>query len=279
MKVRYSNSFGEISLGELTADEINILMVVCANVRNRCSKEMELSFSDMRKQAKLSNCDSKAKMVSKINSLNEKINRLQISNPKGDEPIFAIEVVEADSKIAFKANENYSGWFTDLTADYSEFELEDFLKLKSKYAKNLFRLLIRFDNNEKPARYLPINKIRSLLGVPESYEAKKIKSKIIKPCLEEFANLNKTAKESEHRGFDWFPNLRVETKCTATPRKPVEQFIFYWKHAKATDEVRAKINAQKQNYYKKREQLIPAYKNFKQNEYDFDEIEAKFRKN
>ena len=74
-----------------------------------------------------------------------------------------------------------------MTANFTRFELAEFVSLKSSYSKGLYRLLKQF----RTTGYyeVPIEDFRRLLDVPKSYRMSDINKTILTPALTELSDI------------------------------------------------------------------------------------------
>ncbi len=76
-----------------------------------------------------------------------------------------------------------------VTREYTLFEHQEFVSIKSIYSKNCYRLLKQF----KSTRFLklPIEKFRNLLDIPEKYNMSDINKRVLNPIKKELILLFK----------------------------------------------------------------------------------------
>ena len=97
-----------------------------------------------------------------------------------------------------------------LTANFTRFELEEFISLESKYAKTLYRLLKQF----RTTGDLTINAadFREKLDIPKSYSNKVINARVIKPAVTALQKV--------------IPELEYEAKKTSEHGNPIYAYKF-----------------------------------------------------
>ncbi|WP_121757007.1 replication initiation protein [Helicobacter felis] len=81
----------------------------------------------------------------------------------------------------------------DLNANFTSFQLKTFLSLRSKYAKTLYRLLVRFEDIKKNCMCdvftykNDFNGFKEFMGIPKSLSIRDIDEYILKPACRELA--------------------------------------------------------------------------------------------
>ena len=149
-------------------------------------------------------------------------------------------------------NEKFAFILNDLTKNFTRFELEQFLKIESKHAKNLYRLLKQY----RTTGFLEVSlsDFREKMDCPESYTNKHIMDKIIKPSLKEIIDR------------DYFQNLQCETKYAKKKGRPVIGYIFTF----TAEKIEGKAGNRKEY---DNDTTKNRFINFHQREYDFDALE------
>ncbi|MBR2157709.1 MAG: replication initiation protein, partial [Campylobacter sp.] len=84
-----------------------------------------------------------------------------------------------------KAQEDFFELITNLQLGFTQFELKEFIGIKGKYAKNLYRLLKQF----RSTGFLKMEwqEFCKVMQIPTSYKMSHIDQKILKPCVAELS--------------------------------------------------------------------------------------------
>ncbi len=125
---------------------------------------------------------------------------------------FAIYVY-ASSKdlesIEIQVNPQFEYILNQLSANFTAFELEEFIALSGKYAKTLYRLLKQFRTTGKA--YFEWEEFCRIMDIPQDYRQSEIDKRILKPAIKELSK--------ERNLFDQvrvpFKNLAYEKEKTA----------------------------------------------------------------
>lgn len=104
-----------------------------------------------------------------------------------------------------------------LQAKFTQFELEEFGQLRSTYAKTMYRLLKQWRLTGR--REFSIEEFRANLGVPKSYDGRKITQKALRPIMAELPA--------------YFDGLALETKHGRGRGHPITGYVFTWKAEKS----------------------------------------------
>ena len=122
-----------------------------------------------------------------------------------------------------------------LNANFTKFELDEFIKLRSTYAKQMYRLLKQW--RTKGYREYSVKDLRYLLAIPDCYKASHIDERVMKPIKKElskcFMNFKIKPIKKRTKGnpiiayqFSWTPektNTWIEGQPQPNPNKPKKQ--------------------------------------------------------
>ena len=101
---------------------------------------------------------------------------------------------ERERKIKIKINPDFYFILNELTSNFTRFELRKFAKLRSSYAKQMFKLLSQY--NSTGVYIITVEEFKRVLDIPVTYKMCDIDKKVIRPILIEcslyFKNLNLT---------------------------------------------------------------------------------------
>lgn len=217
--VRYHNDFNDISLRSLTEKELDLLMSVCFKLKNQDINEVRLDFKELRNLSNYASRDIK-RFREDIRKASKKIISLQFDfeneEVEGATNIFeAFFLSKKEDILVIKVKDKYKYLLNELTKNYTKFELEQFIKLKSSYNKLLFKLLKQFDNNKNEDnnwRTFTIEEFRKVLDIPEKYRMSEINSRVLN-------KINKTELST------CFKNLEIEYSKVG---RSIEKIKFIW---------------------------------------------------
>ncbi|MDY3050824.1 MAG: replication initiation protein [Parvimonas sp.] len=258
--VKYKNRFNSLPLKDFNPSELNLLMALIERMKNLENKEILLTFSEIRDICNYTS-NSNEKLAEDLYSTNKKLMRLDfvIEDEKTIKmfvlfPTFTINKSTQELKIA--VNSDFMYVLNNFLGLFTEFELEEFISLKSGYAKECYRRLKQFKNTGYYTVFM--EDFRKLMDIPDSYKMSEIDKRVLKPILKELSPI--------------FPGLKIE-KIKKTGRftgggRPVHKLNFLF-------------NFDENNYFKTEDEaILYAYKTNKNAKFEilFDKTKGYFAK-
>ena len=221
--VKYKNDMNKLSFKGFTKTDMNLFMSVCSKVKEKGEDEIILDFEYLRSisgytaTATDSFIGDLRKMSKDVMSVNCEIiteNRIDLFS------LFSRFTIDRDNQMLIvKVNPEFI-WilneFTDKIKGYTIFELQEFIRLQSKYAKNLYRILKQWRTTGEFI-FNNIDDFRSKLDVPDSYANRRLMEKIIKPAVTEIRELDKS-----------FKNFKCEPIYLHKRGRPLTGYKFTW---------------------------------------------------
>ena len=256
--VEYHNDFNKLSLGNFSELEQNLLMAVLVNCRNQGNKIIKMSYDDVLHYVDRRKNITKKELLDIVTNLRTNFFKLDFKvikkqghlkceayyNLFSKFEIYINELEQQFSHLILKVNDDFAYIINELTIDFTQFELDEFLYLRGKYTKILYRLL-----KEIRTTGYYIKKwqdFKDLMGIPESMSQNMIETRILKPCVEKLSETIKT------HFFDAripFENLKYKLKKESSKRGKAQvthiEFYFKPQEASCLDERQKYINAQK----------------------------------
>lgn len=212
--VKYNNDMNTVAFGKFKEKELDLFFSICFKVRDMETKNIVLSFSELRKLSNYSNRNLErfikdlSSTYDKMLGLNIKIMHSELSFTKFN--LFTEYTVNAETKtITIQVHEKFKYILNNLIGNYTKFDLIDFVSLKSSYSKNLFKLLKQWESVK--TKEFSIEEFRNLLAIPKGFVIGKIDERVLKPIMEElpkhFYNLKiekiKTGRKVTSIKFTW----------------------------------------------------------------------------
>ena len=263
--VEYHNDFHKLSLGNFSELEQNLLMGVLVNCRNQGDKIIKMCYDDVLHYVDKRKNITKKELLDIIINLRTNFFKLDFKVIKKQGNLkceayynlfskFEIYINEIEnlekqkleqqfSHLILKVNDDFAYIINELTRDFTQFELDEFLYLRGKYSKSLYRLL----KCVRTTGYY-IKKwsdFKGLMGIPESMRDNMIETRILKPCVEKLSETIKTHLFDARIPFE---NLEYKFKKESSKRgKPqVTHIEFYFKPQPASvlEAREAEINEQ-----------------------------------
>lgn len=183
--VKYKSEFNNLNLTKLNPMEHNVFFTLLATLKNVGSSEISLSFKEFRHKARIDRNTSDDEFENLIISTLTKVGAGSFVVDNADQwvmfPLFQkIEVDKKNKKIQYVVSDPFIKYFNDFINKYTAFPLIDFVKIKKKYAKNMYRVFMQYANT---GRYYDNFEhfIYEVIGVPKSTKRANIVTKYINP--------------------------------------------------------------------------------------------------
>lgn len=305
--VKYHNDFNKIKLPSFTEQEQNLLCFLLIKIKEKKDKEMIriypkdlYGFSDKNLtnreiteilnsfENKFFKADFTIIVKDEIKNLIGKM-RVNLFNyfviwkdfkDKYNMELGMVDSWEEFTHIDIEVNPHFEYLVNELTANFTAFELAEFIALSGKYTKTLYRLLKQYRTTGK-ARF-EWEEFCKIMDIPENYRQIDIDTRILKPAIKELSK--------ERNLFDQmrvpFKNLAYEkekAKGTRGRGGKVSGIIFTFKpeniQMQKLENESQKIMSDEQRYLKilnnmKLNQVRFSYndKLWQFNDFDFDEF-------
>ena len=256
--VEYHNDFNKLSLGNFSELEQNLLMAVLVNCRNQGDKIIKMSYDDVLHYVDRRKNITKKELLDIVTNLSTNFFKLDFKvikkqghlkceayyNLFSKFEIYINELEQQFSHLILKVNDDFAYLINELTSDFTQFELDEFLYLRGKYTKILYRLL-----KEIRTTGYYIKKwqdFKDLMGIPESMSQNMIETRILKPCVEKLSETIKTHLFDARIPFENL-SYRLKKDNSKRGKAQVTHIEFYFKPQEASclDERQKYINAQK----------------------------------
>lgn len=261
--VKHHNDFNKLSLGNFSELEQNLLFGILTNCQNKSIVDIEIQADDLKRFVDRTNATQEQlfKLVDDLATNFFKLDFTRIKEcPDGSKEKeiynlfsrFTMKYYGKNDKdpnarlekIILRVNSDFAYLINELTGDFTQYELEEFLYLRGKYSKSLYRLL---KGTRTTGYYIKKwQDFKDLMGIPESMSASMIETRILKPCVEKLSETIKTHLFDARIPFE---NLKYKLKKESSKRgkSQVTHIEFYFKPQEASclDERQKYINAQK----------------------------------
>ena len=236
--VKYDNYMNSLKFTGFTVTDFNFLLTLCSRMRDKGTNDITFSFSELRNMTDYKKSNSIKQFVTDLKRMNEKLMKITCSLETETEiimfvlfPTFVINLEEQTLTVA--VNEKFKFILNELIKNFTRFDLDEFIKLNSKYSKTLYRLLKQFKTTG--IFEIKLDDFREKMGCPTSYSNKYVMDLIIKPVLEELKN--------------YFVDLQCTVKYEKKRGKPVSGYVFTFKPEQSPKTIVAEQSSKpKRNY-------------------------------
>lgn len=220
--VKYHNDLAELPLRKFTANELDLFMVICNKLKDDRTDEITLSFSDVKKLAYYKAKDNH-RLAEDIRRTYKKFLALNIILRDAENPGRTVQFAlfskfitdERTLTLEISVNPPFKWILNELIGvenGYTSFELQQFVTLKSSYAKACYRQLKRF--KDTGFWKVSVEHFRDLMDVPVSYSNAEMTRKVLKPIENELPQV-----------FKYFSLKKI---CGNSRGKPIKGFEFYF---------------------------------------------------
>lgn len=263
--VVYRNEMNLVPFRNFTSVELDLFFAMCNKLKEQQSSTLHLSFNDLKDISKYNhNQRNNKRFVEDLQQVYDKM--LQITYKRESEDVIErfvlfnhYKIHKSEKYLEISTSPQLVHILNSITADFTKFELEEVVSLKSSYSKNMFRLLKQY----KHTGFLKfkIEDFRDRLDIPKSYQMNDINKRVLKPIIEELGFL--------------FPNLHINKVKAPKGRKIAYiEFIFEAEKRIHSKKQHFKTSEKKTSHLKSRE-LTPKWleereKNFNSNNYKSD---------
>lgn len=190
--VKYDNKLNDIQLGALTESELNAFMTLCACSLERGNTDLSLTYNDYKA---LMGCKKNLSEKELIDSVERLWNKIRVfQSIKTDKSFIGFSlfnyVIAGDGFIKFQINDIWYELLNKLNERFTAFELKEFVSIKGKHAKILYRLLKQY-RTSGVRNDLSVEDVRNLFGLSDSFPQMNIKTKILSPAAKELSGIFK----------------------------------------------------------------------------------------
>ena len=307
--VKYQNDMNKLSFKNFNNMDMNIFMALCTQVKEQGTKEIKLSFSQIKELAHYEKKSSIEEFKTVLKRMNRKLMSVNCEVITAEEdtmfvlfPTFTIKTKEELLVIA--VNEKFI-WLLNEMKSYTIFELTEFVNLNSKYAKHLYRILKQWRTTGKYV-FHNLDEFRELMDIPVKYSNKSMVRDCVNVAVEEIQKLNNSFKDfqcepiyAKKRGkplegleFTWTAEevpkataqaeLELKGQEKFTDVQSFDEYLKAYKGADKPSSVALKIakDIEKGNKKKSGTAKKNAFNSFEnQNNYDFDTLEEELLAN
>lgn len=270
--VKYDNYMNGLRFTGFTATDFNFLMLLCSKLRDVGTSEVIISFAEIREKTGYTRTALK-QFVSDLKRMNRKLMRItcDVETDTGSIMFVLFTVFETDyinQTLTVTVNEKFKFILNELIKNFTRFDLDEFVHLDSKYSKNLYRLLKQYRTT---GRYeINLEKFRSKMDIPESYNTRDVTRKVISLALKELKENN------------YFKNLECIVQYAHKKGRPVVGYVFTFNpeervHNREIEQKEQKSNSESK---KNRDKIKNSrFNNIECREYDYKALERQLLNN
>lgn len=176
-----------------TSKELDFFLVLCVKLHECNSDKVALDLHELRSFSQYKRNGLKT-FCNFIVNINQKLQLIGSKAVSGDRTVQKIIFYYFDTdyqndKLTVAVNPEFTLLFRNYTyGDCSEKFIKDFLALRSKYSKNLYRILNQY--KKSGVWQVSVDELRNSLGIPSSCTLSNIFPKFITPSIKEIASVS-----------------------------------------------------------------------------------------
>ena len=218
--VKYHNHFNSISLKNFNSVEINLLMAICSQIRDKGLNEITLNFLELKNMVKYKHIGN-VRFIKDLEQIYKKLITLSIRiETKEIIDNFVLftryRIIKEKQKVIIKVNSEFKYLLNNLVKKFTQFELEEFIHLRSNYSKEIYRRLKQFKSTG--FWRVKIDDFKELLNIPEKYRMSdidkyvlKISRNELKNCFKDFEMTKiKNGRKIEYLEFKFVPEKKYQ---------------------------------------------------------------------
>lgn len=215
--VRYDNELNQISFRQWSGLEQDLFFAILSKMKGRGTDTVVFSTDDLRDFIAFADRHGK-RWEDVLTGVSHRVMQMVYVERENRKitvmALFQTFTIDLDARtLTVKVSVNYEYVINKLQANFTQFELEEFAHLRSTYAKTLYRLLKQWRTRGR--REFTVEEFRAYMGVPKSYDARKITQKVLAPVKQELPAC--------------FEDFKVATVRSRRAGGRIERYVFTWK--------------------------------------------------
>ena len=277
-EIHIHNDINHINTQKLNENDLDVFFTICAMFKNSNNLSIRMPFDKFLRLAGIekSTLNTRKKFIDFAARKTKKLRDLEYFNKteysfQAYHLIEGIEVPPDEDYLEFTITTKFAERLHDYTGNFTDLYLQAIVGTQGKYAKNLYHLLMQYDDTGYAT--FRLDEFRGCMGIPDTYRTKDIKPKVIKPAVDIllerklFEEITFDANQA-HRQGNAITGFDFHFKVAATDEDPGQQKFKINKDNEVTYQNQPRIY-QKQN----------RFNNFEQHNYDFEELERRLLDN
>ena len=248
--IKYHNDFNNLALKNFNAKELDLLMSLFVIAKNQESNTITLTFQQLRAISKYKPT-ANSRFVKDLERTNDKLLNLKFKAISEDKSVISqfvlftiFDIFLDDEIVKIAVNERFKWILNSLTSQFTRFELEEFVNLKSQYSKTCYKCLKQF--RITGCWCIEIDKFRELMDVPKSYGLCDVNKRVLTPIREELSSI--------------FPKLQIKKQIRGRGGKVVG-LEFSWQ-AEQVPQHDERVNSQKKKKQDSRKEYMQSGKSY-----------------
>lgn len=179
--VKYHNDMNKVALAGFNEKELNLFFSLIYLMKDKKSTLITIPFSEL-KELSENEDRNKDRFIKSLHNINKKLASLSYQIESEELlctfSLFNTFLINKKEKtLSVEVNSMFAYLLNDLIGNFTKFELENFVKLKSIYSKNLFKLLKQWESIKE--KVFTMEEFKEVLAIPKSYRMSEIDKVIL----------------------------------------------------------------------------------------------------
>lgn len=215
--VKYHNDLNSVSFRSWNAEEMNLFFTIIAKIRDKGTETISLDASELKELSQFADRHFKRwkDVMTGVGTKVMDLKYYEISG--GDYSIMNLfqefTVKPTEQAIVVSATGRFEYIINQIQANFTTYELEEFVNLNSTYSKTAYRLLKQWRTVGK--KEFKFDDFKRLMDMPKYYTPSHIDKNVIAPIKRELP--------------EYFEDLKIKKVKANTRGTPVIAYIFTWK--------------------------------------------------
>lgn len=215
--VKYHNDMNKVVLAGFNEKELNLFFSLLYLTKDKKSALLIIPFSEL-KELSENEDRNKDRFIRILHNINKKLASLNYQIETEELlctfSLFNTFLINKKEKtLTVEVNSMFAYLLNDLIGNFTKFELESFVSLKSIYSKNLFKILKQWESVKEKA--FEIEEFKKMLVIPKSYRMSEIDKVVLGAIRKDLPQ--------------FFPELKIEKIKTG---RKISSIKFSWKKVK-----------------------------------------------
>ena len=218
--VKYHNDLNTISMRNWTKEQMNFFFSVIAKTREKGTREIEFTkeqltslaqYSDLHNERFEKTIEDMVMKLSELKYIERTTRSLRVMTLFS---LFEVKWTESltEMNIRVKTSEEFEYVLNQLQANFTIWELSQFTKIRSTYAKSMYRLIKQWRTEGK--KEYRLDEFKQLLAIPKTYSISKIDQVVLAPIKKELP--------------EYFKGLKIKKIKSNQKGSPVTGYEFTW---------------------------------------------------
>lgn len=216
--VKYNNKLNTIVFKSFTDTELKVIFAIFSRVRGKGTEPVVFTFDQLKTLTEEKRHYTAKEYAEAMDEMYSKLIRLCYRYNDGHDVAGEFNLFTgyersiSEQTFTISITPQFQYLFNSLEREFTRFELKEFVNLRGKYTKLLYRQLKQW---RTVGHYsVTMKELRELLDVPEGYETRDVTKRVINPSVNKLIN-----------GIKEFVGLRYKYSYKG---KQVVRVIFDW---------------------------------------------------